>query len=232
MPQNWNNVLQYVKVHLGTKTSSLEITDEEFIEYLKSESLPYFSQIIPNIAWLTIDDGNLFYDNTLRSNFSYRINVPEGVELIDVNEAYIVNNIGSFVNSNMFGDPLDITIRAVRESIADHLRTVNDFHFIKPNIIRFSQQPVPSNIVLEVSIEHTKLETIPGDMYFKLFKPMCLLNAIEMVYNNRNKFTDLTTPFGRMELNTSDLQSKIQDLSQKIETIIQELPHRRYLEII
>ena len=231
MPQNWNNVLQFVKTNLGAKTSSLEFTDDEFIHYFQNESLSYFSQIIPHNTWCVINSSNKYYEKNMYSENVYKL--PENdFEIIDINEIH-TTTINTFrLNTFFFSDPLDSVIRSIRYDIREHILPVNDFHFIKPDLIRFSQELMDQWVVIELNVEHANLHTIPSDMYHKLFKPMCLKNACEMLLNSRNKFTDLTTPFGNIELNINQLESKINDLDQKINDIIDNLPHRKYIEFI
>jgi hypothetical protein len=68
-------------------------------------------------------------------------------------------------------------------------------------------------------------------MYHKLFKNICLLDAFELVINNRNKYNNLTTPFGQIDLNIDYISQRAQELRQKIDEIVDNLPHREYLEI-
>jgi len=231
MPQNWNNIIQHVKVHFGTKTSSLEITDDEFVEYFSNHSLPYFSQIIPNNAWSIINQGSVVNLPNNHNNYTYKLNIPDDIELIDINEVYFSSTLGQIINSGTYLiNPVDSVMMNTYNDLSSHLTTVNDYHFLKPDYIRFSQDIVSNIVIAELNIEHKNLNTIPSDMYHKLFKRMCLADGIELVLNNRNKFTNVTTPFGEIDLNTSALESKLQELRQKIEELIDGLPHRKYLE--
>lgn len=231
MPQNWNNIIQHVKANFGTKTSALEITDDEFLEYFKNHTLPYFSQILPRKAWITICKSNsAVVPNTL-SQYTYKLNVPDDIELIDINEVYFSRSLGSIITSGLhFINPLDTVIANTYHDIHEHLTTVNNYYFIKPDHIRFTEDFFSDFVIAEVNIEHNSPKTIPSDMYHKLFKPFCLLHAIELVLNNRNKFTNVTTPFGVIDLNITNLESQQQQIQQKIDEIIEQLPHRKFLE--
>jgi hypothetical protein len=231
MPQNWNNVLQYVKANFGTKTSALEITDDEFFEYFQNHSLPYFSQIIPNRAWTIIKKSDSVNLPNNHNNYTYKLKIPDDIELIDINEVYFSNTLGQIMNSGTyFINPIDTVMMNTYNDMHEHLMTVNDYHFLKPDYIRFSQDIISEIVIAELNIEHSSLKTIDSDMYHKLFKPMCLMHAIELVINNRNKFTNVTTPFGEIDLNISNLESRLQELRQKIDEIIEGLPHRKYVE--
>jgi hypothetical protein len=231
MAQNWNNIIQYVKINFGTKTSTLEITDDEFFEYFKEHSLPYFSQIIPKKAWITISKGDIVHMSNSYSNYTYKLKIPEDIELIDINEIYFSRTLGSIISSGLhFINPVDSVIANTYHDMHEHLTTVNDYHFIKPDHIRFSEDFVSDMVIAEINIEHNDLKSIPSDVYHKLFKPMCLMHSIELVLNNRNKFTNMSTPFGEIDLNINQLESRLQELRQKTEEIIDQLPHRKFVE--
>lgn len=229
--QNWNNILQYVKANLGLKSSELEFTDDEIIEYLKNHTLPYFSQISPLKAWTVINKYDTVKLDNVYGGYVYNLNIPDDINLIDIQDVYFVPNVSQYINAGFYiMNPVDRVIANVYMDIHEYLRTVNDFEFIKPCYIKFSESFRSNNLIIELNVEHVSPNTIPSDLYYKLFKDMCLLNSLELVLNNRNKFNNISTPFGDIELNVSQLENKIQDLRQKINDIIDTKPHRKFLE--
>ncbi len=52
--QNWNNILNYVKLNLGAPLNLIEMSDDEIIENLKDQVLPVFSQYCPLKKWTYI----------------------------------------------------------------------------------------------------------------------------------------------------------------------------------
>lgn len=231
MPQNWNNVLQHVKANFGTKTTMLEITDDEFFEYFQNHSLPYFSQLIPHKAWVVLSQNYQIHEPNTYSNYTYKLKVPEEYEIIDIQEVYFTRTLASLISSGVhFVNPLDTVIANTYNNIYEHLTTVNDYTFIRPDIIRFSEDFRSDILIIELNVEHTDLRTIPSDMYHKLFKPICLMNSIELVLNNRNNFTNITTPFGEIDLNTNKLEQKLQELRQQIDSTVDRLPLRKFVE--
>lgn len=230
MAQNWNNIINYVKANLGTKHSSIEITDDEFVNYFKEQTLSYFSQIIPLQYWTLLTNANIVATPAMFSEYTYKIDLPEDIILIDVESVYISDR-NSLETMSAIGSPADTVMNNTFNDMVQFLSTVNDYQFIKPYYLRFSESVNISTFIIELNIEHTSPATIPGDMYHKLFKSMCLLDAFELVLNNRNKYNNLTTPFGQIELNIDYIQQRIQEIRQKNEDMIEQLPHREYLEI-
>lgn len=229
MPQNWNNIVNYLKSNLGTKSANLELTDDEFITHFKEHTLPFFSQTIPKHAWILLTDSNLDNITNTYSNYTYLITVPDNINIIDVNDVYIGHNILSY--ERYFMNPADIVMGNTLNDMVQFLNTVNDYEFIKPFHIRFSEKPYNDKFIVELNIEHTDLSTIPSDMYHKLFKEMCLADGLELILTNRNKFNNVTTPFGAIDLNYDYISQRISEIRQKIDGIHEYLPHREYLEI-
>ena len=231
MAQNWNNIVNYVKANLGTKHSSIEITDDEFVNYFKDQTLSYFSQIIPLQYWVLLTNANIVTIPNMFSEYTYKIEVPNNITLIDVASVYAADRKSLDFISTIGTNPADTVMSNTFNDMTQFLNTVNDYQFIKPNYLRFSESVSITNFIVELNIEHSSPLTIPGDMYHKLFKSMCLLDAFELVLNNRNKYNNLTTPFGQIDLNIDYIQQRIQEIRQKNEEIIDQLPHRDYLEI-
>ena len=230
MAQNWNNILVYVKANLGTKTSDIEITDDEFINYFKEISLPYFSQISPLHAWAMVSGSNSVNISHFKSEATYQIDI-EGFNIIDVSSVYLGGSTSATLQTIYSRNPVDIVMANTLNDMIGFLGTVNDYEFIKPNYIRFSEVPNNDTFIIELNVEHNDCSTIPGDMYHKLFRSICLVDGLELILNNRNKFTSVTTPFGNIDLNFDYIQQRINELRQKNEEIIEYLPHREYLEI-
>lgn len=231
MPQNWNNVINYIKANLGTKHSSIEITDDEFVNYFKEQTLSYFSQIIPLQHWVLLTGSNLVSTPNMFSEYTYKIDVPENITLIDVASVYMSDRGGFDMSNVTYSNPGDTVMSNTFNDMTQFLKSINDYQFIKPNFLRFSEEVSLTTFIVELNIEHSSPLTIPGDMYHKLFKSMCLLDAFELVLNNRNKYNNLTTPFGAIDLNIDYIQQRMQEIRQKNEEIIDQLPHRDYLEI-
>lgn len=231
MAQNWNNIINFIKANLGTKHSSIELTDDEFITYFKEQSLSYFSQIIPLSHWIMVTGANLVSTPNLYSQHTYKLPISDNISLIDIASVYMADHSDNFMNESFYTNSADLVMANTFNDMTQFLKSVNDYQFIKPDILRFNDEPANANFIIELNIEHSNLNTIPGDMYHKLFKQICLLDAFELIINNRNKYNNLTTPFGQIDLNIDYITQRSQELRQKIDDIIDNLPHREYLEI-
>ena len=92
------------------------------------------------------------------------------------------------------------------------------FTFIHPNIVEITNQYKPSSFVVEYErMQPPDLRKIPDSMQ-KIFMDLALSDIMIWIGGIRMMYGDgrLTTPFGEIPLNGSDLQSKGEDLHDKI----------------
>jgi hypothetical protein len=229
LAQNWNNCLSYIRANLGTKLQNIEIDDQEFILYFKDHTMAEFSLIEPNKSWVMLTPLNIIH----RGGILYEFQVPEDIEVIDVHDVYYGSMIATLAGfGSFFFDPTDVVMSNTLNDMLEFLRTVKTFQFIKPNKILFSEMLPDGHAIAELNIEHTNPNTIPSDLYRNLFLKMCLHDAIQMVLANRIKYSNLSSPFGEINLNIDYLNNKLETLKAEITEINDWLPHRELLHIV
>lgn len=165
MAQNWNNVVSYIKTHLGSKLQNLEIEDQEFVIYFKEHTMPEFSLIEPYKAWTLLSPVNQVKE-VHRGGIMYKFDLGKDVSVLDVHEVYygsMIATLGGF--GSFFFDPTDVVMSNTLSSILDFLRTVKVFQFIRPNKVLFSEQLTDGNAIAEINVEHAIPDTIPSDLY-------------------------------------------------------------------
>lgn len=232
MAQNWNNILIYVKANLGSKLNNIEITDSEFVTYFKEQTLPELSQIEPAKAWCILKSTDL-KSNLHKGGYLYTFELEDAATIVDVSELYIgdlVSEISGF--GSFFFDPTDVVMSNTLNDMLQFLRTVNTFKFIRPNKLLLSEKINYNRIIIEVNVEHQEPNTVPSDLYHALFKKMCLADSIQLILANRMKYSNLTSPFGEINLNVDYLQNKLEALRQEITEINDWLPHRELIHVI
>ncbi len=232
MAQNWNNVVSYIKTHLGSKLQNLEIEDQEFVIYFKEHTMPEFSLIEPAKAWTLLSPVNQVKE-VHRGGIMYKFSLEPDINVLDVHEVYYGNMIATLTGfGSFFFDPSDVVMSNTLSSMLDFLRTVKTFQFIRPNKVLFSEQLTDGNAIAEINVEHNIPDTVPSDLYRGLFLKMCLRDAIQMVLANRIKYSTLSSPYGEINLNVDYLSNKLEKLETEIAEINDWLPHREYLHIV
>ncbi len=224
--QNWNNIIQYIKLNLG-QANLLEFSDNEIINILKEHTLPEFSVYISRKHWVLLTPSDqISSENTLDID-TYKIPLPEGYQVISVDRAYTnQSNPGAIedtdLNRYMYyqTNPMDIVINNTLSTMLNSLDTVQYYELLLPDTIVFGKSLNGAGVILELSVYHDKLDTIPRDAYHKLFKPMALKNIIEYIIANRSKFTNLSSPFGEINLNMDILINKLTVLEAQVNDFI------------
>lgn len=86
--QNWNNILNYIKLALGAPLNLVEMSDDEIIENLKEQVLPVFSQYCPLKKWIYI--GPEHAQNTAgtpgQPQYVFKIPKPDDEPIVDILE--------------------------------------------------------------------------------------------------------------------------------------------------
>jgi hypothetical protein len=108
--------------------------------------------------------------------------------------------------------------------MARHFSAAPTFMFIPPNELLIDMSLQGKTMIIEVAAIHDDLSTIPSDIYFEIFKEMCLAEILDTVAAMRKKYRNITTPFGSIELNWEELQTRADTLKTVIQEKLESLP--------
>jgi hypothetical protein len=235
MAQTWNNVLGFIKRRLGAKINLLEMSDDEIIEGITDDVLPYFSQYIPYQKYVLITQGNLAPGKTGYNRYRYNIPIDTVTEqIIDVEDVYfgadstILDDYGYEISN-----PSDIVSVAMANKLADISESMSvrqTWEFIPPNMLE-TDQDILTGCIVKYSVSHTKLDTIPPDYFQTVFKPLCLANVKQWISALRSKYEGLNTPFGEIRVNWQKLEQEYQQEFQELEQKLLRAPGDHYIHI-
>ncbi len=224
--QNWNNVLEYIKLFLGVPVNLLEISDDDLIKYLKRQVLTLFSQYAPAKKYTYITSANLLPLKTGYPQFRYRIPTEPGEYIVDILEAMPLRDVsivdtfgGALINAQM---TMDLAIANAYIDAVRSMQVRNTWEFIPPDIIVFDQDIEACAIIYNTP--HVTLDTIRPDLYHKAFKPLCLGYTKLWIASMRSKFEGLATPFGQLNLNYDRLQSEGQASIDAATSVLESIP--------
>lgn len=225
--QNWNNVLEYIKLFLGVPVNLLEIPDDDLISYLKGQVLPLFSQYSPAVKTTTITPNNKIFIGNGGSNSAYKIPISDGEYIVDILDSYHTKDSevvdvygGSLINA---AHAQDVVIANSYIDAVRSLRVRNTWEFFPPDIIVYDLE-IEQSAILIYNTPHTILNTIRPDLYHKALKPLCLAFTKLWVAAMRSKFEGLTTPFGALNLNYDRLQTEGETLRNETIQILEQIP--------
>lgn len=235
MAQNFNNIVSYIKLSFGTPYNLLELSDDELILYIKEHTLPKFSQYIPRPIWVLLGSSNQIGSTFTKHAYSYQL--PDEVDqydIVGIQEVYYNSSsgIGLAGMSSMFLNPIDTVVSNGYANLAEDLQAVSAFEYIPPKIITFTKESIAASgdsLIVEVNTVHQSLDTIPSDVYQKIFKDQCLKDAIDWIIGIRSKFSNLSSPFSTLNLNIDRLQALSNSLDQKITDYYANLPPKHLI---
>lgn len=252
--QNWNDILKYIKRKLGTKLNLLELSDDEIVQNLKDDVVPYFSQYSPAKHELVLTSSDRVTDLPKGSSqWTYKIPVPDGTYIIDIFDVYL--NMSSTQNDDPFygtkysetnaagaitkygrgdadilgGGMIDTVIDNVYNDIADSLSVHNTWEFRPPNIIT-SDLELTGAVVVYNTV-HQTLDTISPDYYHMIFKKLCLVEVQEDLVALRSKFEGLATPFGEIRVNWQKLESDAERERDVLQQKLDMIPPDHFIHI-
>jgi len=231
--QTWNNILNYIKRNLGIPVNLLEMSDEEIIQGLKEDTIPYFSQFCPQKKNVIIDNRHL---ETRAGYDRYRYKIPMEVNeyIIDVYDVY-TSDEGSIAFDDYecevisSSSLIDRVIGNNYMDIAGNFTVRQSWEFIPPDMITFDK-PIKGAIVV-YNVPHDTLDTIAPDMYSLAFKPLCLGHVQKWLSAMRSKYESVATPFGDIKLNWQKLEQDAQTNIQIADQILSAIPLDHFVHV-
>lgn len=223
--QNWNNIISYIKSKLGVPVNQLELSDVEIQSYLQEHMIPEFSQYSPDKKWVYLPSAS--GSNITKNQYTYTFDIEENITCVE--SVYYATDAQSTIIQSLQGyflDPRDTSMSNSFIDMIDFLNVYQTFEFLPPKRIQFSRKVSDIGAIVELNIEHQKLDTIQPDLYQKIFKPMAHKHVLDLVIATRSKFTELSSPFGTMNLNVDRLETQRDRLSDKLEEDLNLIPTR------
>lgn len=228
MAQTWNDVLEYVKIHLGVPVNQLEISDEDIVRLLKNQVLPLFSQYAPRKRFRRIDEKNINSESSFSASpmWEYKIPLDTDEYIIDIRDIYagkqpaVLDTFGGSVLSSL--DVMDVAMANTFTDIIRSMTTVQSWEFFPPNIVVFDKKFRVG--IIEYYTVHSNLSTIEPDKYHLFFKKLCLANVKLWIASMRSKFDQLNTPAAQLQLNWERLETQGNEEKREVMEALNLLP--------
>lgn len=225
MPLSQTEVIRYIERRLGYKLMDLEISPDEIIDVIQTETLPEFSKYFPYVQQVLINDADKVegYDNR------WRLRTPGDEEILNINRVIgldRINNIATgggdgIVTGNprmgaTMGNPLDNQVMADIYSLQ---RNPTLFHFYPPNILEITPSYTSASAFQAVvnTVHRKNFSTIPVNLR-KQFLQLALIDAADTILPLRTRFQTIQTTFGSVEL----MIDQLQEISQSREEVTEK----------
>jgi len=226
--QNYNNLLNYLKMRLGVPLNFLELTDDDIVNYLKDHILPEFSNYVPYyMRTIVVPEGLVRFDFDDRT---YVLNVPSNLQILSVgNVFYSTTNGRSDLEAELYQstvthslDPRQYVYGMEYNNMIGSLGSLQTFEYLRPSqksefkhLIRFDKPLINNYAIVELECIHMDLLTIPSDVWM-YFKKWCLKELIELIIINRSRYESMQTNIGEIRLNIQYLDQIKSTLEQEI----------------
>lgn len=232
---NQTTLIRELEMDLGYKFTDLEITHDEIMDIVKIRTLPTFSKYFPYQTRITID--------------RYKDQVPGYSNRYYLNTDYDIMNVNKLVTNNAKMDASGSGLTGVamrpgydyglsnffeRQIQADLSSASNPITFMwyPPNQIEIYPSFITGLVELNVVHDDT-LHTIPLNMK-EYFVQLALADVKTALYQIRNRFNNMQTSFGSLELFIDDLQTgrdERNDLIEKFKIASMKTARRKKLWI-
>lgn len=219
--QTWNNLLDYIKLNFGASLNFLEFSDEQLIEYIKTQVIPYFSQYSGLKKYVIITEEHQLVTEV---GAPYRYKLPiENEPIYDVVDVYYdTTGDGSSIYADIPATGyFDSINKVIDNSFVDAIKSVNarqTWSFVPPHYMEFDFKVYRACIVYTTN--HEDLSTIRPDLYEIIFKDLCLGYCQVWVASLRRQFNSVSTALGQIEIDWQELkqegQQNIQEAQQKL----------------
>lgn len=227
-------VLKFIKSNLKIPYTYFELSDSELLDYIKEFVLKMeFSRYVPleRAAYVDVNDSSYIVQN-MRS--VYYIKEPEDAAILTVIELYLPNTdivLGAPpIPIFSFGE-LDQNIMDMTKAYCAKPFSMFDYtwEFMHPNMIRVN--PVPGSFTVKYEREHTDFATVPNQ-WRQEFLYLALGRIMVLIGNMRDKFKDIPTIYGPLNLNADTLLTRGDDMANKQIDKLQMLPMNTLIELI
>jgi len=233
--QNYENIIDYIKLNLGASTNAFEFSDDEILDIICAHTLPEFSKYNPLIRYyrMTYED-NLISENPTHiyqfKNFNYKIFkinlvIPKSsVSDMNMQYAWASRDIGDVTNYLMNMNYLDM------QQIAVAPHTWRFFPPDKIEITRATQslQSFLDDFIAEVACIHNDPSTINPDVY-SYFRDLSLADIMIFIGRLRSKFENFVSPYGEISVNARSLLEEGTQLREKTLESLKNLPPDDFL---
>ena len=235
---NENTILAYIKKMLGVPFNILELNDETLINdvILDHSFLKEFSQYFPKEERITLSqennertiieslkkkNPNKYKDINFKNKFHNVWLLDSKNEIIGIRDIIHnpANDILAYYGDIMtYANPVETATYDLTRSMIEKPIT---FKFYYPNKVEVLGYNRSYDMIAIVDVVHDKdLSSIPSSLHLE-YQKLCLYNTANLVLHIRQKYNNMSTPFGELNINVEwmqELAGRKQELLQQFKS--------------
>jgi len=230
---NWDNLLDYIKLNLGTSVNNIEFTDQEIIDIITNHVLPVFSRYDPYIRYyMMFEHFNVISRSPLLvyqiKNFPYKIlrvnRLIRKPTVLDMTQYYNLQQTS--------GDLTDMLIAQNSFSMSKDFISKDTWVFRAPDKIHFVRGSNNYGSVLDFIVElecvHKDPSTVTPDLY-QYLEELALAHVFIYIGRIRSKFQTFNTPQSQVDVNAQEILQEGLQLKEKVLQELDDLPPDTYI---
>lgn len=220
---NETTVLEYIKREFGVPFNILEFDDDYIVEKVIRDqtNLKEFSRYFPKEERVILDTHNneravlekLYNSNPKKYKDMPLPTVDSNIWVLDSDNEIlgvkrIINNpindsLAYYADMYSIDNPVESATFDLTRSFMNKPIT---HKFLHPNRVEIKGYCRPGRMLAILETVHDNdLSTIPSSLHID-YKNLCVYNTAELILRVRNKYTNMSTPFGELNLNIDWIQ--------------------------
>jgi len=206
------DVLQYIELNLGASIQVTELSEDEIMDVVYTQTLPTFSSYYPYHVNITVDGVK---DKVPDRFNTFYLKYDE--EIFGVSKVLSENYMASEGLDVALFESSPIDRQNLADAISLYIQPIT-FDFEAPNMVSvYPKTQVLGTFTAQIKTMHPRhLSTIPLG-YRQEFLTCALLDVRIALYPIRQRFTQINTTFGNIELFMDKLESAYDDKVQLLE---------------
>jgi len=219
-----DDVLSYVKSRLGAPFVPVEYNEESILKIIRLKSIPLFSKYLPNKWMMPINFDD--QDIQLEWNTLFKLREPDNLKILNVvdlipraSELIISGHpiIGLISGNGLNSDQVASYLLAVNNARTTMQFSMFDqtFQFMEPDKIRVLPKPSGVQLCIYERQHRPDFSTIPAE-FEHVFLDLCYADVAINLANIRKYYTNISTPFGEVQLNAEALSAEATELRNQV----------------
>lgn len=232
---NQTKVLRNIEIDLGFKFTAIELSHEEIIDVIKLRTLPTFSKYFPYQERVVVRRST-----DLVEGYTNRFHIRSEYDIININNVVNVNS-RTFIADNIsatphpaYGQGLGSFLeRQVVSDLSSGSTNPSTWIYYHPNMIEIAPL-IGENMLIVCNVVHPDtFITIPTNME-EIFMELASIDVRASLYPIRNRFNNMETTFGQLDLFMESLESakdERRELIERMQASLIKTPRRKKLWI-
>jgi len=234
--QNWDNLIDYIKLNMGAPALALEYSDEDMVKIIKNHVLPEFSRYIPLMRYyLMREEENCIQENPTKiyeiKNFPYKIIKIDEI----ISQPGILDMLQTASTAIYSGDITNLLGANYVNQAKTTVLADDTWTFLPPNKIELIKSMnsmwIYDNFIAKFACVHDDPTTVDPDLYVYL-RDLALAEIMLFIGRIRTKYQSFNTPVGQVDMNAQEFIQEGQNLKREVLEKLDRLPPDHYLEFL